>query len=275
LLSTETVLVDIGELHIHNPTLGMASDDSRKLRHAAYKTVATELRAAILAGEFPPGRPLPTEARLATDYGVSRQTVRQAFSELVHESLVYRVPGRGSFARGGISPGAFLRSLGTVDDLIALSLDTELEIVVPPQPRADVAAASRLRLESDTVMMSTVRRVHEEVPFAVTNVFLPLELGRILAAHPALQAVGAKSAMTIIGLIDESPWGPIAGAQQSITVATVPSDLAPLIDCVAGTPVLRVDRLYFGADGKRLELAINHFNPTRYSYRLELRRTLA
>jgi GntR family transcriptional regulator len=37
--------------------------------------------------------------------------------------------------------------------------------------------------------------------------------------------------------------------------------------------LLRMDRLYFDQEGRNVELAVSHFNPARYSYRLELRRT--
>jgi DNA-binding GntR family transcriptional regulator len=36
-------------------------------------------------------------------------------------------------------------------------------------------------------------------------------------------------------------------------------------------PVLRIDRLYRDRELAPLELAINHFHPDRYSYRLQLR----
>jgi hypothetical protein len=35
--------------------------------------------------------------------------------------------------------------------------------------------------------------------------------------------------------------------------------------------VLRIDRLYFDHRGELLELAINHFNPSRYTYRFQMR----
>ncbi len=42
--------------------------------------------------------------------------------------------------------------------------------------------------------------------------------------------------------------------------------------CAAGLPVLRIDRLYRDRELRPLEPAVNHFNPDRYSYRLQLRR---
>jgi DNA-binding GntR family transcriptional regulator len=36
-------------------------------------------------------------------------------------------------------------------------------------------------------------------------------------------------------------------------------------------PVLRIERLYSDRDLVPLELAVNHFHPDRYSYRLQMR----
>lgn len=240
----------------------------------AYKRLAAELRAGILAGEFPPARRLPTDAELAAGRGLSRQTVRQAFGELVAEGLVYRVRGRGSFAVGSPGTEKYLRSLGSIEDLLALSVDTELEVVRPIAHEVDVAAAGRLRLVTDDVMTGVFRRVHAGVPFSVTTFYLPPELGRRVAADPRVSAAGAVSATTIIGLIEELSAVPVAGAHQSITASTAPPELAPLVDLPPDAAALRIDRLYFDAQGRAVELAVSYFNPERYSYRLELRRTV-
>jgi DNA-binding GntR family transcriptional regulator len=41
---------------------------------------------------------------------------------------------------------------------------------------------------------------------------------------------------------------------------------------VCPRPVLRIDRLYRDRELRPLELAVNHFDPDRYPYRLQLRR---
>ena len=55
------------------------------VRESAYHLLAQELRAAILRHEYPDGVRLPTEAELAEQHRVSRQTVRRAFQDLVSD----------------------------------------------------------------------------------------------------------------------------------------------------------------------------------------------
>jgi DNA-binding GntR family transcriptional regulator len=57
--------------------------------------VADDLRGQISVGEVT-GR-LPNEQELASQYGVSRVTVRTALAALVDEGLVVSIHGRGTF----------------------------------------------------------------------------------------------------------------------------------------------------------------------------------
>lgn len=63
----------------------------------AYRRIAAELTAAIEAGEYPPGAPLPSEQALADRYGVTRPTVRQGLAELRATGAITVVNGRGAF----------------------------------------------------------------------------------------------------------------------------------------------------------------------------------
>lgn len=62
-----------------------------------FQQLATELRAAIDTGEYPPGSRLPTENELCERYSVSRVTVRKALDELSRGEFLVRKPGKGTF----------------------------------------------------------------------------------------------------------------------------------------------------------------------------------
>jgi DNA-binding GntR family transcriptional regulator len=60
----------------------------------AYRTIAAALRTRITNGEFAAGATLPSEAKLCTEYGVARNTVRRALEQLAGEGLIVTQPGR-------------------------------------------------------------------------------------------------------------------------------------------------------------------------------------
>ncbi|MFZ2174414.1 MAG: GntR family transcriptional regulator [Rhodococcus sp. (in: high G+C Gram-positive bacteria)] len=235
----------------------------------AYQLVSRELREQIAAGKFSGGVRLPTESELSDQHGVSRQTVRRAFHDLVAEGIVYRIPGRGTFATE--SDGRYLRQLGSIEDLMNLSTDTTMEVVSPLRRRVDIEAASRLRLDTDLVYTLVFRRLHDGVPFVHTTVYLPEEIARHVIADPEM-AEGAVSSHTIIGLLEPHLASPITEAAQSITVAPATEDVARALDCDTGHPMLRVDRLYSNAQNQANELAVSYFLPEHYTYRVTLRR---
>ncbi len=237
-------------------------------REPAYQALARTLRDALVRGTYPDGVRLPTEAELAEEYKVSRQTVRRAFHDLVADGLVNRVPGRGTFATP--RDGRYLRQFGTIDDLMGLSIDTRLEIITPLRRRVDIDAASRLRLTGDVVHTVVFRRVHNDIPFCVTTVHLPPQVAETLAAEPTLTSPGATSATTIIAMVDTR--FPITEAEQSITAILATPPATTHLNCLPGDPLLRVDRTYHSTRGEPVELAISYFLPEHYSYRVHLRR---
>jgi DNA-binding GntR family transcriptional regulator len=64
----------------------------------AYERIATALRTRIDAGEFRAADPLPSEAALMAEFGVSRNTVRRAYRHLVEVGVVVVRHGAGAFA---------------------------------------------------------------------------------------------------------------------------------------------------------------------------------
>lgn len=79
-----------------------ANDSDTEHIHAHTPTrIATELRQFICKGTLRPGTKL-SEETIAAEFEVSRNTLREAFTVLAGEELVYKVPNRGVFV---IDPG--------------------------------------------------------------------------------------------------------------------------------------------------------------------------
>lgn len=68
---------------------------ARTTAWGAYKSITDVLRRRIGAGEFAAGSLLPSEAALTKEFGVSRNTLRRALSDLEQDGLVKALPGRG------------------------------------------------------------------------------------------------------------------------------------------------------------------------------------
>src|SRR3984893_6151361 len=129
-----------------------------ELRTVAYRPLAAQVRNAIRNGEYADGRQLPTEGQLSASFSVSRQTVRRAMQDLVSEGVIYPVAGRGTYPVA--EADRYVNHFGSVEELMALSLDTECQVVSPLQRKVDVETASRLRLPADEIAALALVRLH-------------------------------------------------------------------------------------------------------------------
>lgn len=62
-----------------------------------YKQVARVIRGKIESGELRPKDPVPSESKMVSDYGIARDTARQAVALLRSEGWVITLPQRGTF----------------------------------------------------------------------------------------------------------------------------------------------------------------------------------
>jgi DNA-binding FadR family transcriptional regulator len=64
-----------------------------------YQDIADRLRERIEAGQYLPGKRIPTEADLQHEFGTARETVRKGIRILKDEGLVEVRLGHGTFVR--------------------------------------------------------------------------------------------------------------------------------------------------------------------------------
>lgn len=61
-----------------------------------YAQVKAHIKAHISSGQWRPGDPVPSEAALSEQFGISRMTANRALRELAAEGLVVRIQGSGT-----------------------------------------------------------------------------------------------------------------------------------------------------------------------------------
>ena len=118
----------------------------------------------IHQGELKPGDRIPTEYELIERFGISRTPVRQALMELVHEGLLVRTPGRGTFVAEPAGQDTSERG-------------TQLRVVFSDSRWGDLlesaAAFRNARRPEDLITLST-----HQVPLWGIHDYLVNEVGR-------------------------------------------------------------------------------------------------
>lgn len=123
--------------------------------------LAADLRARLLAGEWPRGSRLPSETELAASYQVSRVTVRTALKALESQGLVDIRHGAGTFvADFGVAIRAGLQELGSITQTIReLGHEPGMEWRTVEQRPATAAEADRLHLPAGAPVLALERKI--------------------------------------------------------------------------------------------------------------------
>ncbi len=227
-----------------------------------YREVKKQLIADIRSGRTPPGAALPNEKELAERFQVSIGTLRRAVEELVADHILVRQQGRGTFV-GKLDEARFMYQFFKIEpregarEFPVLQLHAFARARATPQEADALAlpnAASVLRI--DNVLSLRGRPViHDRITLAATHVSRPH--ARAVRAAPGhhLRAVPGR----VRHHRDRRRRARAGRARDAGQRRACWASLA-------GTPVLRIERVAFTFDQKPAELRISVVNTEDVDY---------
>ena len=118
-----------------------------------YEKVVDAIKGSIAKGELAYGDPLPPERQMIDDLGVSRSSLREAFSVLELLGLIESIPGKGRFVR---HPQSFSEDAG--GSVLPLEGSAVLELMEARRV-LDPAIASEAARKASPSDMTKLRRV--------------------------------------------------------------------------------------------------------------------
>jgi GntR family transcriptional regulator len=230
----------------------------RLLRHS----LAEELRARILAGEWQPGERLPSEPELARRRTVSRSSMRAAITVLEEDGFVSRRHGSGTYVTHRPAlPSDLGRNFG-VSALIRHSGMTpgsaeETSGSVPAPP--EVAAALDIEVGAPVSILRRVRtadgrRVVDVTDWCRVEHIAPEELPEI-AAGSIYAALAARGLAVDHGVANLEP-------------RNADGDLARRLDVPRGTLLLTFDQVDRTADGVPVLVSCEHHIADAFTFTL-------
>jgi GntR family transcriptional regulator len=232
-----------------------------------YYQIKSILKSRILSNEFKENQRFPSETELCIQYNVSRATVRQALSDMVREGLIYRDQGRGSFVTDGVG----LRRLslkGTIENLIAAGEGSGIKVVEYRQihPPPNIVKILKLGRNEKVYQLGLVRSIPKGT-FAYSFVYFPTRLGEIISPEEMDETT------EIITLVEGKLKTRVHRANQTIDIGLADKILAKNLLIKPKTPLLIIERDYYGRNGAPLFTSITYCRADLYKYRIELTRT--
>lgn len=236
-----------------------------------WRLIRDSLEAALAAGEYPAGTPLPSEAKLAARFGCAIGTVRRAVDELVAARALIRRQGKGTFVpdhdamarlgRDGPDRTAFYFFHIRPEDGARVLPETELLDFRAGLPcPAWIAAHLGLPPRAPMVFARNLQRIGGR-PVALDDLWLPRRL------FPGLdRAAFAGREGTVYGLYQKRFGLSVTRTDERLRAVGAPPEVAAAFGLPAGAPVLRILRLALAIGERPVEMRISHADTREHEY---------
>jgi GntR family transcriptional regulator len=267
---------------LYDPAIGVsmaavnAKNRSTPLRPLAggdalplYRQVKRELQKLIEAGHYGPGKPLPSEAEIAEGLQVSVGTLRHAVDELVHEHVLVRRQGKGTF----VAPHTNARFMFQFfhveprwnfgDDDAARDRDyPEIDCIAFARERATEVEAAALRIKAGEYVFRMENRLalrgrvvmHDRISISAA-LFRNLTEKRFVERPSTIYALY----QTDFGIT-------VLRAQERARAAPADRATARVLGVAAGAPVMEVHRLALTFGDKPVEYRVSTINTQAHDY---------
>jgi GntR family transcriptional regulator, N-acetylglucosamine utilization regulator len=224
-----------------------------------YQQLQRALRKAIEIQLLGPEDALPAERDLASDFNVSRITVRKALDGLVAEGLLVRRQGSGNFVSTRVQKN-FAKLTSFSEDMRARGRTPHSVWVKRAQGTVTPEEALALRLSPGTPVLRFHRvRFADDAPMAI-------ELATVVAsALPSVDAVDTS----LYEALERTGHRPVR-ALQRLRAVLLTEDQAQLLKAKAGDPGLLVERLGSLRDGRAIEFSQSFYRGDIYDFVAEL-----
>jgi GntR family transcriptional regulator len=227
-------------------------------REDLVQRVAGALREQIVAGDLKVGARLVPEAELAKSLGISRPSLREAIRIIASEGLVVVKHGIGTFVTAHRKPMlGSLEMTRSLTDLIRASggepASRDLLISRVKAPK-DVAEGLDLAEGAEVGLVSRVRTT-DNTPFVVAEEYVVLGEGG--HGFDTLTEFTGGSLYEFMRLRFDFP---IAHSKLTISAVAAGAAMAKVLGLRKGAPLLLMQEVHYGFDGRPGLLAVNYHN---------------
>lgn len=225
------------------------------------ETIRRQVKEGALIDET--GR-LMTEAELGKHFGVSRITIRNAIAPLVSEGMFARERGRGTFLRSNQPENWVGRLMGFSETIRDAGYQAGAKVLQQGMTNRHDAEV-REQLQERAVWQLKRLRLADDTPIAIEHAFYPPDIGLELEKRDLTSIIMYR-------VFEEELGHPIKEARQTIGASLADSASAKLLGVKAGSPLLAIERLTRGTEGRPLELLRSVYLPDYFRLSISLTR---
>jgi len=234
-----------------------------------FRQAKRELQRVVESGRYRPGQTLPSESVIAAALGVSMGTLRKAVDELVHEHVLVRRQGKGTFVALH-NDDRFLFQFFHVEPRDEFPVADELrereypqvECVAFTRSRADEAEAATLRIKPGDPVLRIANRL--------SLAGRPVVHDRLVVAAQTFRGLNEKRFLerpsTIYNLYQTDHGITVLRAREWVRARSADRETARILGVAVGLPVLEVHRIALTFGDKPVEYRISTINTASHDY---------
>lgn len=215
---------------------------------------------------FKQGEPIPTEMELCQIHNISRMTVNKAIMSLVHEGLLYREQGRGTFVSQNKRKHQLNNLKGFTEEMMQRGYSVETKILSFEIVEATKDKKKHLKLSQDEEKIIEIQRLRyiENEPFALEIAWIPLEL------CPELD-VKMHNSKSLYEIFQQKYKYTLAEAKQTIEPILINEYESELLNLRKNSLALLFRRTTYLDDGRIIEYTKAIYRSDKHKYEIILK----
>jgi GntR family transcriptional regulator len=232
-----------------------------------YYQLGEIIKELIEKGELQPGDSLPAEREYAEKFQISRMTVRQAFTQLVHDGYLHRIQGKGTFvAERKPKIEQTLQGLTSfTEDMKARGMKAGSQLVDFEIIPATSLIANQLGIQEYGPVYEIKRiRLADDVPMALETNYISANFIKGLTEQIVNQS--------LYSYIEDQLNLRIDHASQVIESSIANQLEADYLKIQLGAPVMLIQRNTFLKDGTPVEFVKSSYRADRYKFMIQMNR---
>jgi len=234
-----------------------------------YGRIAKTVKNKIVAGHYERGSKLPSEENIGKDLGVSRITIRQAFTQLEQEGWITRQRGKGTFVTD-YSPEVWWNNPTSLQDAVRLISSSDVRPVGIDQIKVgDANIANHIRDFfglSNEDRIGRIQRVimSDKVPVHLVENFMPVELVKLISK----KAIRQKKA--ILRILNDKMDLQIGGGKIFLEAIAADQEMSDILGCQVMEPFM-CSRLFLrSVSTDPIEIVNYYMRADSYKYQFNI-----
>lgn len=228
--------------------------------------IAKQILAQIDTGALRVGDRLPPEEVFAAELGISRSTLRQAFSDLAAAGVLKRKKRAGTEIISDRPKQRFNMATSDVNELLSLGRDTEFEVFsTRTVPTENIAQLKGLLSETGfwLEIYGARRMTKADRPFSVNRVYVP-------ARYAGIEKIVKTTKTSVFQIIEDTYGIAVSRISQSVQAIACPRVESKIMGLRTGDPALHIEAQLFLSDGTLMEVSLATFDPTQFQVRTDV-----